>query len=216
MSLIAVGVLLVSFLGLGAISQPASTEGKRYVEIRWTETDSPSLELSKDNVPSVILPLGLKKAIDKHFPGYRVPGNQDYRGDWEAFYDYVSPEEREKKSRLKDEQLKSEKVPFITLGDFNHDKVQDIAVMLVKEMRSNFWKLVVFHGGETGYQPTTIVLSPDVNDNNRDLGPLQRYSIKAKAKCRDGRECLTLSMYEASSFQYIWKNGLYIETSTAD
>lgn len=202
-------VLSVVLLSILVGWQPASGGEKRYIEVRWIDTTVPSIELLQDNFPRVSLPRKLKESIARHLPDYRLPDSQDYGGDWVEFYDYRSPEERESKVPLSPERIISQRVPFIAFGDFNHDKVQDIAALMT-EKKNDSWKLVVFHGSKTGYQPIVIR-----SRRSKDVY-IQRVGITRNAKCTNGLECLEFYLFESSSFEYVWKDGRYIEVSTAD
>lgn len=117
--------------------------------------------------------------------------------------------------------LKSQKAPFIAIGDFNKDKIEDIAVFLVGKKRNTSWKLVVFHGSKTNYGPVVLLSSPqeskDLSEGGkRDLGPVQRYGILKKPKCNDGFPCLNAYVFESSYFDYIWENSRYRRVDMAD
>ncbi|MGH7251700.1 MAG: hypothetical protein ACREIK_07565, partial [Nitrospiraceae bacterium] len=104
----------MSYAGFGIAEESPVVSGRQYVEIRWKQEKLPSIELTKDNVPVITLPQTLQKAIVRHFSGWRLPGNQDYvGGDWEAFYDYISPEERKQAMPINPERLKRQRAPFI-------------------------------------------------------------------------------------------------------
>jgi hypothetical protein len=200
--------LLAGMMGTGA----AFSADKKYVEVRWTDTAIPLIELLQGNTPRVSLPVLLKKAIERKFPSYRVPENQDYEGDWVERYDYLSPEEREKKVPLSTEQLNHRKVPFLALGDFNHDGKRDVAVLLVGKSPMQGWRFVIFHGNLAGYQP--IVLDESKGDPR--YSPITRYYIQTEHQCRDGRECAVLGVSESAEFQYIWENNRYVEVNIHD
>ncbi len=201
-------------------------EGK-YVEIRWANAGAPNVAL-KETFVRITLPSDLRDAIRRQFRGYHLPGNEDYQGGWAEYYEYSSPERQGAGAPRNPDAEKSRKAPFIALGDFNHDQMPDIALLLVEKKRNNFWKLVVFHGGKTGYRPVIVEGSPEpvepkastLDDQSpekgRDYGPVQNYGIAREPKCSDGRPCLGLYMYESSSFEYIWKNGRYVEINTGD
>jgi len=192
-------------LGVLIFIIPVFGEEKKFVEIQWVANPIASIELLQNNFPRVYLPINLQKAIAQHYPNYRLPGNQDYKGSWAEDYDYLSPEEREGKAVLSRDRLIGQRVPFIALGDFNHDKVQDIAAFLMHKKRDKVWKLVVFHGSEAGFQPMVIESSPI----GKDFQYLQNLGIKAHAICGDGKECFSFYMSESHGDEYIWKKGRY-------
>lgn len=215
-----VAQFIVSFLVLAMGWDAACGDERAYVEIRWIDHGVPSIEFAQEEMPRVSLPVVLQKAIEHEFQNYRVPESQDYEGGWAESYDYVSPEQREGKAPISRKQLLSQKVPFLTLGDFNHDGMQDVAVLLVGKKQKNAWKLVVFHGRKAGYQPAVLVLASNRRRNgvpkNNDPSPVTIFHISTGAKCGDGQECLELGVSEAAGFEYIWKKGRYVEVNTHD
>jgi len=202
----------ICLLGVLVLEPPALGEEKKYVEIQWVDRPIASIELLQENVPRVSLPISLQKAIARYYPNYRLPRNEDYKGDWAESYDYLSPEERESKAVLSRDRLIQSRVPFIALGDFNHDKIQDIAAFILHKKRDNVWKLVVFHGSKAGFRPMVIVSSP----RGKDFLSLHNHGINARAICSNGKECFEFFIYESTSFEYAWKNGRYIQIATSD
>jgi len=210
-------LLLMTYAGVGLAEESPVVSGRQYVEIRWGQEKVPSIELTKDNVPVITLPQRLQDAISRHFSEWRLPGNQDYEGgDWEAFYDYVSPEERKKGLPTNPERLKRQRAPFIAIGDFNADKTPDIALLLANVKDSKLWQLVIFHGTATGYQPFVPLVSFDKKTKRPKLGDMHGYGIATEDKCADWKQCVELYRYEASSFHYVWKNGRYVEINVSD
>lgn len=209
-----VNVARVVVIGLlaGVMGGPAFGDDNKYVEVRWTDTAVPLIELLQENTPRVSLPVLLKKAIEQKFPSYRVPENQDYEGDWVEQYDYLSPEERENKVPLSSERLKHQRVPFLALGDFNHDGRVDVAALLVGKSPTQGWKFVIFHGKQAGYQPMVL----KERKGEARYSPITRYDIQTEHQCRDGRECVVLAASESAAFQYIWENGRYVEVNIHD
>lgn len=215
--------LLISFIFLGMFitNNLVFSKGRNYIEMLWLKDEVPSIELKKDTV-RISLPLKLKKSIEQNFPTYRIPGDRDYKLNWADFYNFYENQPPEARDfEVTPEMLKAIKAPFIALGDFNQDKVQDVALLLIDKKQDNFWKLVIFHGGKEGYRATLLQSSPGQDNhsaagNKKDLGPVQNYGISRSDKCSNGQTCLTYYVFESSSFEYLWERGRYIRVDKAD
>ncbi len=170
----------------------AASDGS--VEITWggekavIDTERP--------MPVVKLPKKLKQVIVDKFRGYRLPSRKDYKLDWVEFYEF-------------------NKVPFLALGDFNHDGRQDIAARLKSEQKDDVWKLVIFHGTGSSFEPVVLLTSPDSTAESRNYGPIQRYGMKTTTGC-DNPPCLASYVYESASFVYVWAGKGYKEINTSD
>ncbi len=81
------------------------------------------------------LPSSLQASIRANFSSYRVPENKDLKAAW-----------------VRDRKLGSS--PFLCLGDFNGDGIEDTALILIGERT---WRLVIFEQDKQGeYRPTFI------------------------------------------------------------
>lgn len=75
----------------------------------------------QDGKPVLVLPVRMKEFIEGYFEDYRLPGPQDMIGDWAQF----------KKT-----------VPYAAWGDFNGDRLLDLALVLLGKDR---WRLAELH-----------------------------------------------------------------------
>src|SRR5262249_50062045 len=69
---------LFALVSLLWISQPLYGQTNDYVHIKWVDKPVPDVEWVAEGRPLVALPLSIKHILDRHFPQYRVPENQDY------------------------------------------------------------------------------------------------------------------------------------------
>lgn len=178
-----------------ALAGISCAEYSSRLELYWgdettIDTDQP--------VPLAKLPTKLRDIIRTDFRGYRLPRNGDYKFDWVDYYDY-------------------NKIPFLALGDFNHDGRADIAALLKNEHNDEVWKLVIFHRTNSGFDPVVIFSSPDSDlaGTSRNYRPIQRYGLRAEDECANP-PCLTAYAYEAASFVYVWTGAGYSEINTGD
>jgi len=204
-------VLQLSIWFLILLSDVQAQQETKYVEIRWVDIKVAAVELELNNFPVVSLPKALEQSIRKDFPRYRIPESADYGGSWVESYDYLSPEEREGKVPLTADRIKRRKVQFIALGDFNHNGFQDIALFMINKQKPDFWKLVVFHGSQSQYRPMVVRSAPKGSGH---ISYLTNVGVSRKSSCSDGRECFEFYIIESSSFEYVWKNGKYVEIRT--
>ncbi len=81
------------------------------------------------------VPSGLQTGIKTNFPSYRVPEAKDMKAGWTV----------NKKLGFS---------PFLCLGDFNGDGIEDAAIILIGEQT---WRLVIFEQDKQGeYRPTFV------------------------------------------------------------
>lgn len=175
-------------------------ERARFVELTFTGQVAPRIDVSQ-RPAKVFLPDALRQAIQINLPNYRLPSDADYELDWEEFYE-------------------GHKVPFLALGDFNNDGRKDVAALLISTDKSDIWRLVVFHGQKNGFSPTVLATSPEEDKTDpqygRNYGPVQHVGIERKARCKDGRACLTLFVFESASHDFVWDGRKYRRITTAD
>ena len=206
-------LLLFALVSLLVISQPLDGRAKDYVHLKWVDKSVPDVEWLAEGSPLVALPLSIKDILDRHFPQYRVPGNQDYEGDWAANYDSVGGE-------YPHEKLLSERLPFLAFGDFNHDGTDDIAMLIVGVDTNDRWKLIVFHHSKNGYRHRILVSSPEARSEDsrkrRNYGPINRFGIRGKTECTDRKPCVVLDAFEAAQFEYLWTGTQYVENNIHD
>lgn len=210
-------ILVIAIVWVAGLGLASGQEGK-YVEILWKQNATPKIDLVEGATPRLILPASLNKAISLYFPGYRLPDNQDYVGDWAVNYPGKLPDAT---AEITKEKIETLKVPFLTIGDFNGDKIQDVAVLLVAKKDNSIWKLVVFHGFKKDYKPVEVISSPEMRKDDprkgKNYGPIQKYNlVRHKNDCRNGQVCLGLEVSEAASFQFVWKNSQYTEINLHD
>lgn len=211
-----IGIRLVSQLSIWLLillSNVQAQQETKYVEIRWVDIKVAAVELQLNNFPVVSLPKALEESIRKHFPRYRIPESADYDGSWAEYYDYLSPEEREGKVAVPPDHLTSRKVPFLALGDFNHDGFQDVTLFLIDKRKTDLWKLVVFHGSQSQYSPMVVRSAPKGSGH---ISYLTNVGVSQESLCSDGHECFEFYVFESSSFEYVWKNGKYFEVRASD
>lgn len=174
-----------------AETAPASQAGIR-VEIVW-QGIQPEVDTLRP-IPRVQLPLEIRRAIMTRFAGYRVPDSQDYQLDW----------------------LQTDlagKVPFATIGDFNHDGRRDVALRIKSEKRIDHWKLVIFHAPD--FRPVVLEVSPDPAHDMRDYGAIQRYGLAITNDCNKA-PCLISVAFEASASLFEWTGNGYAERAIMD
>ncbi len=137
----------------------------------------------------------------EHYPNFRLPKNSDLTGGWKRFFEPSSP-------------------PFFALGDFIWDGQSDVAPTLLHESKEGHWKVVVFHASGPSHQVFGVSASPEDRKGDprygRNYGPVQDVGIALRKRCSDGKPCLELQSYEASSFEYFWRHGRYEEVNTSD
>jgi hypothetical protein len=81
----------------------------------------------QDGKSVLVLPVRMKEFIEGYFENYRLPGPQDMIGDWAQF----------KKT-----------VPYAAWGDFNGDRLLDLALVLLGKDR---WRLAELHQTADGF-----------------------------------------------------------------
>lgn len=185
----------------------------KYIEILWTNTAIPIIQWRQNTSPQLSLPLKLEEAIKRNFPQDRLPGNQDYKGDWVEFYDYRSPEEQEDKAPISLEHLHEQKVPFLTWGDYNQDGMVDVATLLIGKNPPQGWKFVVFHGMQTIYKPIVLNTGKDFITRysiSTEFGGSVQETIAGHGNRTEGKMYKTPGIYiilalsESAASSYFW------------
>jgi hypothetical protein len=185
----------------------------KYIEILWTNTSIPIIQWRQNTSPLLSLPLKLKETIKRKFPQDRLPGNQDYSGDWVESYEYRSPEEQEHEAPLNLERLYQQKVPFLTWGDYNRDGMLDVATLLRGKKSPQGWKFVVFHGTQTVYKPMVLDMGKDSITRysiSTEFESLIQETIAGHGKRTKGKMYKTPGIYiilalsESAASSYFW------------
>lgn len=170
--------------------------GHQYIGVSFQDNGTTKIH-RKNNRIFILLPTQLSKAISRHFPEFKLPGNKDYKGDWVEFF-------------------KDQPVPFLAFDDFNYDGEQDIAALLLSQ-NSDRWKLVIFHKIKSRYVPLTLLDNNGRRGGNGDsYGPIQGYGLLVNNECENGKQCLEFFRFESAVFHYFWNGKKYEEVNVSD
>lgn len=166
------------------------------------------LEVEK-GTEELILSGQLKNYLSVHFEGYRVPLVKDKKTseDWKNFT---------KKGGLP---------PVYIVADFNGDKKDDIALLLMDKMKSGL--LVSFHSrGNNGYEHFTLdrLSWPDLSRmyiSKRQPGKVvttagKGYGEEGPKEVTLGHPGIDYGVFESAASVFYWKDGRYRRVWIAD
>jgi hypothetical protein len=161
-------------------------------ELAYAGPDTHTPRIIKNQGEYVLsLPKSLEGFIQENFPTLRIPTDKDFVGDWAS-------------------SIEKGYFPYISWGDFNGDRLIDIAMILIGR---DHWKFIVFQYTKNDNYDS-IILSESTKDPKRHVYP-QTYGVSTlrvgeKKVHHSGNKTIELSFKNDAIDFFMFEGGAVI------